>query len=238
MTEVDQIELKKRSRRRLVGAAALALLAAIVLPMVMDEEPRSTPSQDIQVSIPDRDADSALARPIGGRSPSLADSEPTTPPTPPEAPPVSDVAPEPPVTSLPPPSSPPVAVTPPPKPVTPPPKVEEPPRAVKPPTVPPPDESEAERVRSILEGGRRSAAPSAPQTAGGQRFIVQIGAFGDAGKASSLVSDLKSQGFAAYTEQAGAVTRVRVGPFSSRQDADRAVERLRSLGMSGVVSSR
>ena len=41
-----QLELKKRARRRLVGAAALALLAAVVLPMVMDHEPRQ-PAQDV-----------------------------------------------------------------------------------------------------------------------------------------------------------------------------------------------
>lgn len=43
--------LKKRARRRLIGAAALALLAAVVLPMVMDHEP-APPLKDIQVRIP------------------------------------------------------------------------------------------------------------------------------------------------------------------------------------------
>ena len=54
MSEADTLEIKKRARRRLVGAIALALLAAIVLPMMMDEEPHPS-IQDIQVSIPDRD---------------------------------------------------------------------------------------------------------------------------------------------------------------------------------------
>ena len=35
-----QTDLKKRARRRLVGAAALALFAVIVLPMIMDPEPK------------------------------------------------------------------------------------------------------------------------------------------------------------------------------------------------------
>ncbi len=48
-----QLELKKRARRRLVGAAALALLAAVILPMVMDHEPRQ-PAQDVQITIPRR----------------------------------------------------------------------------------------------------------------------------------------------------------------------------------------
>ena len=46
--------LKKRARRRLIGAAALALFAAIVLPMVMDHQPPA-PLKDIQVRIPSPD---------------------------------------------------------------------------------------------------------------------------------------------------------------------------------------
>lgn len=45
---------KKRARRRLVGAAAICLAAAIVLPLVFDSEPRQG-REDIQVSIPSRD---------------------------------------------------------------------------------------------------------------------------------------------------------------------------------------
>lgn len=48
------IQQKKRARRRLIGAAALALLAAIVLPMVMDHQP-AAPLKDIQVRIPSPD---------------------------------------------------------------------------------------------------------------------------------------------------------------------------------------
>ena len=46
-----QLQLKKRARRRLVGAIAIAGLAAVVLPMVMDEEPRQ-PIQDVEIRIP------------------------------------------------------------------------------------------------------------------------------------------------------------------------------------------
>jgi len=38
----DVETLKKRGRRRLVGAVALVLLAVVVLPMVFDPEPKST----------------------------------------------------------------------------------------------------------------------------------------------------------------------------------------------------
>lgn len=53
MTESSdpQLQLKKRARRRLVGAVAFAGLAAVVLPMVMDEEPKQR-LQDVQIRIP------------------------------------------------------------------------------------------------------------------------------------------------------------------------------------------
>src|SRR5690606_28829248 len=58
VSDNDSLELKKRSRRRLVGAAALALLAVIILPLVMDDEP-ARPVSEIQVSIPERTLDSS-----------------------------------------------------------------------------------------------------------------------------------------------------------------------------------
>lgn len=50
--------LKKRARRRLIGAVALALLAAIVLPMVMEHRP-APQLKDIQVRIPSPDEGAA-----------------------------------------------------------------------------------------------------------------------------------------------------------------------------------
>ncbi len=50
----EDTQLKKRARRRLIGAVALALFAAIVLPMVMDRQP-APPLKDIQVRIPSPD---------------------------------------------------------------------------------------------------------------------------------------------------------------------------------------
>ena len=46
-----QLHLKKRARRRLVGAVFFASVVAVVLPMVMDHEPRQT-VQDVEIRIP------------------------------------------------------------------------------------------------------------------------------------------------------------------------------------------
>lgn len=45
----DVDTLKRRGRRRLVGAVALVLLAVIVLPMIFDPEPRGTPPVSVRI---------------------------------------------------------------------------------------------------------------------------------------------------------------------------------------------
>jgi DedD protein len=50
----DELNLRRKSRRRLVGAVALTLAVVVVLPMVLDSEPRPG-VQDIDLRIPDPD---------------------------------------------------------------------------------------------------------------------------------------------------------------------------------------
>lgn len=52
--EQDVDALKRRGRRRLVGAVALVLLAVIVLPMVFDPEPRNA-APPVSITIPGQD---------------------------------------------------------------------------------------------------------------------------------------------------------------------------------------
>ena len=49
-----QLQLKKRARRRLVGAVAFVSVVAVVLPMVMDHEPRQV-VPDVEIRIPGQD---------------------------------------------------------------------------------------------------------------------------------------------------------------------------------------
>lgn len=55
MPDNADIDLKKRARRRLVGAIALVLLAALILPSLMDSEP-ALPEGELNISIPDMPA--------------------------------------------------------------------------------------------------------------------------------------------------------------------------------------
>ena len=51
----EELQLKKRARRRLIGAIALVTVVAVFLPMVLDHEPKSV-SQDISIQIPSQSA--------------------------------------------------------------------------------------------------------------------------------------------------------------------------------------
>lgn len=59
----DVDTLKRRGRRRLVGAVALVLLAVIVLPMVFDPEPRP-PAPPVSVRIPGEDDTPFKPKPV------------------------------------------------------------------------------------------------------------------------------------------------------------------------------
>ena len=88
MAEAQDVDtLKRRGRRRLVGAVALVLLAVIVLPMVFDPEPRR-PAPPVSVRIPGED-DTAFA-PKLAPAPKAAPEKKAEPPKPPEK--KSDVA--------------------------------------------------------------------------------------------------------------------------------------------------
>lgn len=50
----DESNLKRRARRRLVGAVALATAIVVLLPMLLDNEPKQV-GQDIEIHIPDKD---------------------------------------------------------------------------------------------------------------------------------------------------------------------------------------
>lgn len=51
----QEIQFKKRARRRLVGAIALVLLMVTVLPMVLDDRAAKAPPQEIAITIPSKD---------------------------------------------------------------------------------------------------------------------------------------------------------------------------------------
>jgi len=88
------------------------------------------------------------------------------------------------------------------------------------------------RAKSLLEGKPPAADASA-------RFIVQVGAFADAGAARETRQKVEKLGLKTYTQavdtDAGKRIRVRVGPFASREEADKASAKLKAAGLSSAV---
>ena len=90
----------------------------------------------------------------------------------------------------------------------------------------------------------RSAAkkPKPATKPAGGKFVVQVIALADAGKAKQMQDQISAAGIKSYTEVVktakGDVTRVRAGPFATRQAAEKAREQLKALGMSGNIATR
>jgi DedD protein len=89
------------------------------------------------------------------------------------------------------------------------------------------------RAQSLLNG----QAASAPAN----RLVVQVGAYSDADKLREARQKLEKLGLKTYTqvvEVDGAKrTRVRVGPFETRADADKAAARIKAAGLPVAIFS-
>ncbi len=234
MSENDaQLELKKRARRRLVGAIALAMLAAIVLPMIMDQAPKQ-PVQDVQIRIPAQDAGAFTSR--------ILPVKPGTTPTP--LPPTS--APETKTAE----SAKQIATQTKPEPKSEP-KAEQKATTAKSEVSPantakkPPEPRAASPVDDKLLAKKTDEAKAKPVPASGngEQWVVQLGAYRDQTNVSNLTVKLKQQGYNFFTEvltspDGSSKTRVRAGPFPNKEAAETARERIKRIGVDGVVAQK
>ena len=96
---------------------------------------------------------------------------------------------------------------------------------------------EGQRAQALLEGKPGDKESSAPKEAG--RYVVQVGAFADSAAARETRQKVEKLGLKTYTQVAetsqGSRIRVRVGPFASREEADRAQARIKAAGSQAVV---
>lgn len=233
----EELQLKKRARRRLVGAIVLVTAVAVVLPMILDSEPKPT-TQEINIQIPSPDAGvlSSKALPLqpAAKSPAKAEAKTevkaeakTEAPSPAKP----DVRPE---------SRPEV-------------KPETKPEPVAGKSQSPAVEKKPEPVAEVKKSAPAATqpAPSAavrppvkPETgkAADGAFVIQVVALSDAARARELHAKIVAGGLKSYTEVVqtakGPVTRVRVGPYASREAAEKARRQLQGLGLDGKVTPR
>lgn len=206
----EELQLKRRARRRLIGAIVLVTAIIVVLPMVLDSEPRA-PGQAVNVDIPSPDSGRFTSR-------------------------IMPVVPGPPA---------PPAKAPEPKAETKPPAEEK--KAPAPEPAKPALKAETELAQKppppakLPEKKAKPAPKPKPKPADG-KYVVQVIALADADKAKALQEKIAAAGIKSYTEVVktakGDVTRVRVGPFTAREQAEKAREQLKALGMSGNIATK
>jgi DedD protein len=101
---------------------------------------------------------------------------------------------------------------------------------------------EASRAKALLDGKPTDTSPAAASPAATNengRFIVQFGAFTDAAKSREVRQKVEKAGLKTYSQIAknadGDLIRVRVGPFGTRAEADKAAAKIKALGLPASI---
>jgi len=224
--------LRRRARHRLIGATVLVIIGVVGFPLVFDTQPRPV-SVDIAVDIPDRiktkpmvsassatkQAPLATDAALSPKEEVVASAKKEETPTPAVSQGAVAIAPVvPPATT----------------------KTAEP--------VKTPESASVKADTKISDASASSktstaavavATPTASAEVEGPRFVVQIGAFAEDAKVKELRLKLEKAGFKTYTNIAntkdGPRTRVRVGPFVSKDEAEKIANKIKQLQLQPQV---
>ncbi len=234
LPNVQELNLKKRARRRLVGAIALVLLMVIILPRILQDRAALAPQEAIKITMPEASSNQqvkASAVPVAPKVDLSAADESTKN----EAPIASEAKNEPKAqminteTST---TNSAVAEA----------------------------SSKVNATKNVVENQKSAnkvekktevkAAPNvkvteskvtdakALQKSDGN-FTIQVGVYSDIANVKQLQTKLKQAGFASHTEKIttpkGEKIRLRAGSFASRQEAANALIKVQETGLSGMV---
>ncbi len=217
-TEMDsEDDLKRQARRRLIGAVALVTAVVVILPMVLDNEPKPN-GHDIELRIPDKDKagefTSQMVLPESAPAASeVAASAPVAASAAAPVVPVAPVAPH--VEKKPQPAA----------------EKHEPVKAQPQKNAHEQQAAQAHKAPPKQEAKHADKAQAAPKDG----FVVQVGAFANADTAREWQKKLAAQGLHAYTEKAGNAIRVRVGAYATRAAAEKVQHKLQAQGTQPVV---
>ena len=234
--------MRKRAMHRLIGAAVLVVAGVIGFPLLFDSQPRPI-AVDIPIEIPDRTKAKPLvvaaAAPVASAAtavaPAAAEPAPAVSPAPaPNEPKATATAPK----------SEEKQVETPAKPAT------EAIKSVAKPDVKSESKHEAKpgdgaKAQALLDNKIENKAVDKPAekpsaaAASEDRFVVQVGAFADATRAKDARTKLEHAGLKTYTQvvdtKDGQRTRVRVGPFSDKGDAEKAAKKIKALDLPAAI---
>jgi DedD protein len=224
----EELQLKRRARRRLIGAIVLVAAIVVALPMVLDTEPRPMDGE-ISIKIPPPDSSKYTSRvvPLPPSAEPKAAAERA-----PQAKSASDAK-----------ATPKLSAAMGEKPAEPDAKASA--AASSAPRSPAPEPSPGPAPPPAAEPpARTAAAPSAPAAGepASRMYAVQVVALADAEKAKQVQEQMAAAGLKSYTEVVktakGDVTRVRAGPYPSRAAAEKAHDQLKTLGLSGNIVTK
>jgi DedD protein len=220
--------MRRRARHRLIGASVLVVLGVVGFPLLFDTQPRPV-SVDIAVDIPDRATakplvDTSKQKPLSAAAGLDAKEEvvPDAKPEPKvEAKPKAEIKPEVAVAAA--------AVTA----VVP--KAETKPEPAKPDT----NSAAKPEVKADAKPEIKPVTKPADSKDTGARFVVQAGTFSDEAKLRETRSKLEKAGITTYTQviegKDGRRVRVRVGPFTKRDEADKMASKIKQLQLQPQV---
>lgn len=216
----EEISLRKRARKRLIGAILLVIVSVVFLPMILDDEPQQE-QQEIDIQIPSEES-AAETYPWMTPENATTDDETEISSDPNKLLPFSDddsaektgnselggsV-----FNGIPVPGRKPVLV-----------------------------KSTSNTQEKVAVTQEKASVSDAAKIAEGA-FVIQLGAFSDVSKAKQQQQNLVFNGIRAYTEAIrvgdSEMTRVRIGPFPTREAAEAEHERLKKIGLSGVVTTK
>jgi DedD protein len=223
----EELQLKKRARRRLVGAIALMLLAVVFLPMVLDKEPKPV-GQDITIRIPSQEATpfrpqtavpvvtpKAKIIPEAAKQPAdkvVAASEAQTPAEKSVA--QADVK-----------------------------SAEAPQLESQPKSGAPFGNTKSVTSDADEKQAQHAAAAKQEPAAKPQGYEIQLGAFANMNNAKQRQARLNALGVRFYTEKiktpGGEKLRIRAGPYATREEAEKVMNRLKAQGIKdGVIAEK
>lgn len=227
LSQSDVEAERVRARRRLIGMVVLVGAGVIGFPWLFETQPRpmSSEIQVVQAPTVVGAGDASASRPAGGASRSVAGKVAVAGIV--EAPPL------------------PVAV---PVPTEAPPPAREPADEVSKPAVVKPVVKEQPKAQAKDTGKTASkdvpSKPAAKPVDKGAdkattRYVVQFGAFADSNAAQAARMKVERLGIKTYAQQvdtpAGKRIRVRVGPYTDKTEADKAMATVRKAGLVGAV---
>ena len=229
LTNDQELSLKKRARRRLVGAIALVLLMVIVLPMVLQDRASLAPQTAVKITMPEMSSSVATTENQSVVTPSASAQISEPPVMAGEGASPNVVTDEARATS----------------------KVdsmkndaEKRSDESKKAGVKPEEKLEVKETLAKLpevKSDELKPAETKVQQKSSENFAIQIGVYSEGANIKQLQAKLKEAGYVSYSEKIttdkGEKTRLRAGNYPSRQEASVALVKLQKAGFSGIVIS-